>query len=127
MEQGSATLRRDQVLAFVIEQIARHGLPPTNSEIARALSISVTRAKHLVGQLVEGGVIERTPGSVRGLRVRDMDGSRRQLAEVLRRLGWAAADPAGELRTALGSPMLVAIIGHVPDGLHANARTLAER
>lgn len=107
------TLRRDQVLAFVIEQIARHGLSPTMGEIARELNISDSRAKQLMGQLVEKGVIDRVPGSIRGLRVRDMAESRRQLAEVLRRLGWAASDPVGELRGAPGHPMMVAILADI--------------
>ncbi|WP_394648900.1 LexA family protein [uncultured Sphingomonas sp.] len=106
-------LRRNQVLAFVIEQIARHGLSPTMGEIARELRVSNSRAKQLIVQLVESGVIDRVPGSVRGLRVRNVAESRLQLTEVLQRLGWPAADPAGELRSAPDYPRMIAIVAHV--------------
>lgn len=106
-------LKRDQALAFVIEQITMHGLAPTMGEIARELRISNSRAKQLIVQLVETGAIDRAPGSVRGLRVRNVAESRLQLTEVLRRLGWPAADPASELRSAPNYPPMVAIIAHV--------------
>ena len=107
------TFRRDQVLAFVIEQIVRYGVAPSMGEIAREFDLSKSRATQLVGQLVEAGVIDRVPGAVRGLRVRNVAESRLQLTEVLRRLGWPAADPAGELRSTPDYPPMIAIVSHV--------------
>ncbi|MBD8641120.1 LexA family protein [Sphingomonas sp. CFBP 13733] len=89
--------RRDQALAFIIERIARTGTSPTFEEIGIRLDVSSTRAKELVAQLIERGLVEKTPGAQRSLRVRDVSGSRALLDETMRRLGWAVAQPMGAL------------------------------
>lgn len=89
--------RRDQALAFIIERIARTGTSPTFDEIGIRLDVSSTRAKELVAQLIERGLVEKTPGAQRSLRVRDVSGSRALLDETMRRLGWAVAQPLGVL------------------------------
>ncbi len=109
--------RRDQVLAFIIEQIVRFGTAPTFVEISRELLISDSRAKELVGQLIKRGVVEKTPGAKRSLRVRDVTGSRIQLEDVMRRLGWTTAHPMGVLQHPLPNGQLPMIppFEHLPD------------
>lgn len=110
IEPSPAPRQRDHALAFVIEQVARFGVAPSMAEIARQLGVSSSRAKQLVAQLVTAGAIERTPGAVRGLRVRDVAECRMHLADVLRRMGWIAADPLGEIRSVVERYDLVAIL-----------------
>ncbi|WP_301075825.1 hypothetical protein [Sphingomonas sp.] len=55
--------RRDQVLAFIIEPIVRFGTAPTSVEISRELSISDSRAKELIAQLIKRGVVEKNARS----------------------------------------------------------------
>jgi SOS-response transcriptional repressor LexA len=90
--------RRDQVLAYVVEWIARWRTSPTFADIGRGLDMSESRAKQLVKQLVQRGVLEQTPGAARSLRVRDVAGARVALEHVLRNLGWTAAEPMGDLQ-----------------------------
>ena len=110
-------LRRDQALAYIVERIARTGTSPSFEEIGRALAVSATRANELVGQLIERGVIEKTPGAQRSLRVRDMAHSRGALDQALRRLGWAVAEPLGMLSGGLPNGQLPVLppFEHLPD------------
>ena len=109
--------RRDQVLAFIIEPIVRFGTAPTSVEISRELSIGDSRAKELIAQLIKRGVVEKTPGAKRSLRVRDVAGSRVQLEDVRRRLGWATAHPMGTLQQPFQNGQLPMIppFQHLPD------------
>lgn len=116
--EPSAPLRRDQVLAYIIECIVRYRAAPTYNEISRALDMSENRAKELVAQLISRGFLEKVPGATRGLRVRDVTGSRIVLDDVLRQLGWIASDPMGDLRHApLPDSRLTLIppFEHLPD------------
>lgn len=113
-----APLRRDQVLAYIIECIVRYRAAPTYGEIALALNMSENRAKELVDQLVERGRVEKVYGRTRGLRVRDVAGSRLVLDDVLRQLGWIAADPMGDLEQLPlpdGRLTLLPPFEHLPD------------
>lgn len=116
-ESAASPLRRDQALAFIMAEIARGRGSPSMVEIARHLGVSSTRAKQLVDDLRRVGAIERTPGTQRAIRVCDVAQSRQQLADVLRALGWVAADAGGELRGAIGGETMpiVAVLGHVSD------------
>jgi len=68
--QPASPLRRDQVLAYIIEHIARHGTSPTLAEIGQHLDgISQPRVRELVGQLIKTGGLTKTAGSQRNLRV----------------------------------------------------------
>lgn len=87
--------RRDQALAFIVARIAQTGTSPSFDEIGRELQVSSSRAKGLVAQLIERGVIEKTPGAQRNLRVVETIASRVSVEEMLRRLGWAVVTPAG--------------------------------
>lgn len=89
--------RRDEVLAFIIAQIARYGIAPTFDEIGHHIGTSKSRARQLVGQLVDRGVIEHTPGTQRSFRVVDVAASRDMLRLTLQRLGWIQAAPLGAL------------------------------
>ena len=115
--QTAAPLKRDQVLAFVIERIAKSGTSPSFDEIGRALRVSNTRAKELVAQLVQLGLIEKTPGAQRSLKVCDVSKSRSLLDQSLRRLGWAAAEPMGELQQPFPKGQLPRLpaFEHLPD------------
>lgn len=110
-------LRRDEVLAFIIERIARFGVGPTYDEISNELSVSPSRAKELVGQLIERGIVEKTPGGQRSLRVRDVAGARNALEAVMRRLGWITAEPMGGLQHPLPNGQLPVLppFEHLPD------------
>ena len=110
-------LRRDEALAFIIDRIVRTGICPTLDEIGVALAVSKPRVRELVDQLVDAGVVERTIGSQRNLRVKNVAHCRSMLEMSLRRLGWSTAEPSGELAPPLPNvqlPML-APFEHLPD------------
>lgn len=105
--------RQAEALAFIIGEIVEKRTSPTFGEIARHLSVSQTRAKTLVADLIERGLVSRTPGAQRALRVNNVADSRRQLAEILRDLGWIAADAEDELRAAAWPKLaLVGVVTH---------------
>lgn len=68
------TTKRDQVLAIVIDRIARTGVCPSYEEIGRAMvpQVGKSRAQQLVAQLIRRGDIMREPGARRGIQLRDM-------------------------------------------------------
>ena len=56
--------------AFIAERIEAEGVPPSQSEIARAFGFSGVRAaQYHLEALQAAGVLERTPGRARGLRL----------------------------------------------------------
>lgn len=114
---AATPLRRDQALAFIIERIVRTSICPTLDEIGQALEVSKPRVRELIDQLVDAGLIERTVGTQRNLRVRDVAQCRSMVEVSLRRLGWATASPEGTLeptRPKVQLPML-APFEHIPD------------
>lgn len=90
-----AVHRRDEVLAFVVEEIVRTGASPTIQEIADHLGVSKRRVLELVAQLEHEGAVHRVRGSQRAIRVRDLEQTRRSLVDACRRLGWAVPDADG--------------------------------
>lgn len=94
----NAPRRRDEALAYIINRLVRTGTAPSYEEIARALVVSKPRAQQLVDQLIGDGVIEKTPGAQRALRVRDVTRAHAIVDEYARSLGWAVAAPLGELQ-----------------------------
>jgi SOS-response transcriptional repressor LexA len=112
-----APARRDQVLAFIVDRIVRTGTSPTFDEIGLALQFSSSRAKQLVDQLVKRGVIEKTPGAQRNLRVRDVTQSRTIVAEALRGIGWIPSGPMAPLPGDLPNGQLPMLppFEHFPD------------
>jgi len=56
--------------AFIAERIEAEGVPPSQAEIARAFGFSGVRAaQYHLEALEAAGVVERTPGRARGLRL----------------------------------------------------------
>lgn len=101
VEPGRAAPRKKElVLAFIIDWLARWDRAPSYREIAVAQGISVQRVGQLVDQLARDGLIERTPGGQRALRVVDVAETRLVLTEVLRRLGFAAPAEPGHIAPA---------------------------
>lgn len=65
------TANQHAILALIAERIETEGLPPTQTEIARALGFKSVRAvQYHLEALEQAGAIERLPGRARGLRVR---------------------------------------------------------
>jgi SOS-response transcriptional repressor LexA len=113
----AAPLRRDEVLAFLVERIARTGICPTIADVAAGMELSNARVRELVGQLVERGIIEKTPGAQRNLRVRDVAHSRSIVMQTMLRLGWPIAEPMGALQQPCPKEQLPIMppFEHLPD------------
>lgn len=111
--------RRDEALAFIVDRIVRTGTAPSYEEIGRGLRprVSKARAQELVGQLIAEGVIEKTPGAQRALRVRDVSRARAIVDSFARALGWTVATPLGELEPPLPQVQLSVLkpFRHLPE------------
>lgn len=109
--------RRDEALAYIVQRISQSGVSPSSGEIARAMAISRQRAQQLTDELVRAGVLEKTPGSPRSLRVRDLVRCRHIITESLRSIGLTVAEPLGELLQPLSPDKLPILppFEHLPD------------
>ena len=69
------TARQAEILEVIRNHIAEHHRPPSRPELARMLGVSSTNGifKHLAA-LEKKGAIELTPGSARGIRVKEEGG-----------------------------------------------------
>jgi repressor LexA len=67
---ATLTSRQKQVYGFILDHLTRHGYPPTLQEIAAHLKVSGNLGvlRHLRA-LEQKGLIERTTGSSRGIRL----------------------------------------------------------
>ena len=66
----SLTDTQRAIHAFIAERIEAEGVPPSQTEIARAFGFSGVRAaQYHLEALEAAGVVERTPGRARGLRL----------------------------------------------------------
>jgi SOS-response transcriptional repressor LexA len=63
------TPRQGQYLTFIAAYTRRHGRPPSEAEIATHLMVSPPSAHQMVVTLEQRGLIQRTPGQPRSLRV----------------------------------------------------------
>jgi SOS-response transcriptional repressor LexA len=63
------TPRQGQYLAFIAAYTSRHGQPPSESEIATHFMVSPPSAHQMVVMLERRGLIQRTPGQPRSLRL----------------------------------------------------------
>ncbi len=63
------TPRQGQYLAFIAAYTRLHGRPPSESEIATHFMVSPPSAHQMVVTLEHRGLIQRTPGRARSLRV----------------------------------------------------------
>lgn len=113
--------RRVQVLAIIVENIARYGVCPCYDEIGRAMvpQISKTRVKQHVDALVRLKCIDHPLAAQRGIRIRDLNRCR-QLIEA--RIGqphwWPTTPPAAPDRAATCTTEqlpLVPPFEHLPD------------
>ena len=128
----SLTDTQRAIHAFIAERIEAEGVPPSQSEIARAFGFSGVRAaQYHLEALQAAGVLERTPGRARGLRLLQAPGMPQQLplpaddnALYLPVLGQVAAGlpiGAGFHQDGLGSEQVVlmdrALFSPAPDYL----------
>lgn len=109
--------RRDEALAYIIDRLVRTGTSPSYEELGRAIGVSKTRAGELVNQLIAYGFIEKVPGAIRALRVRDVVQSRGIVEQFVRSLGWAVAEPLGDLQQPLSNVQLPTLspFTHLPE------------
>jgi repressor LexA len=106
------TARQEQILNLIREAIENTGFPPTRAEIAAELGFrSANAAEEHLQALARKGAIEISPGTSRGIRLRDMSadtglsrGSARQMALPHPALMQLSLPLVG--RVAAGSPIL---------------------
>jgi len=128
----SLTDTQRAIHAFIAERIEVEGVPPSQAEIARAFGFSGVRAaQYHLEALEAAGVVERTPGRARGLRLLQVPDMPQQLplpaddnALHLPVLGQVAAGlpiGAGFFQDGLGSEQVVlmdrALFSPAPDYL----------
>ena len=93
--------RRVEALAYIVDRIARSGTSPSYDEIGQAMRpmVGKTRARELVDELIALRVLDRTVGSQRGIRIRDLDRCRSMIEGALGSRGWWHARPLGPLES----------------------------
>ncbi len=75
LEVPRLTARQQQILDWIRSHLEVHGMPPTRAEIAAGLGFSTaSSAEDHLQALAKKGAIEITPGTARGLRLRDIPG-----------------------------------------------------
>src|SRR5512137_922940 len=66
------TPRQRQVLRFIQDALAEHGMPPTRAEIAGALGFkSANAAEEHLRALQRKGVLDLRPGASRGIQLKE--------------------------------------------------------
>ncbi|MDB5990145.1 MAG: repressor LexA, partial [Herbaspirillum sp.] len=71
------TARQEQILKLIRDAIENTGFPPTRAEIATELGFrSANAAEEHLQALARKGAIEITPGTSRGIRIRDTGNER---------------------------------------------------
>ena len=69
------------ILALIAERIEAEGMPPSQTEIARAFGFKGVRAAQYHLEALEvAGILERSPGRARSLRLLQLPGGPKQLA-----------------------------------------------
>lgn len=102
------TARQEQILNLIREAIENTGFPPTRAEIAAELGFrSANAAEEHLQALARKGAIEISPGTSRGIRLRDIGSN-------------AGGSPLGTKQMALPHPALMQLslplIGRVAAG-----------
>lgn len=106
------TARQEQILNLIKEAIENTGFPPTRAEIAAELGFrSANAAEEHLQALARKGAIEISPGTSRGIRLRDMGGDATRSRPLARQM---ALPHPGLMqlslplvgRVAAGSPIL---------------------
>lgn len=105
------TATQHAVLALIAERIEAEGMPPSQTEIARALGFSSVRAaQYHLEALEAAGAIERIPGRARGIRLLVSPPTPRR----------DGLDPAGDIASqALRLPVLGQVAAGLPIGAGA--------
>jgi repressor LexA len=101
------TARQEQILKLIKEAIENTGFPPTRAEIANELGFkSANAAEEHLQALARKGAIEISPGTSRGIRLRDFQppGTSRQMSLPHPALMQLSLPLIG--RVAAGSPIL---------------------
>jgi hypothetical protein len=94
MTEARLTPRQHEVLAFIQDEIARKGYPPTTRELAAACGLGTPSAAHrMIGVLEGKGYLTRTPGTKRAITINpprvDNDRLPPELLEILATaVGW---------------------------------------
>lgn len=78
------TARQEQILNLIRDAIENTGFPPTRAEIANELGFrSANAAEEHLQALARKGAIDLTPGTSRGIRLRDMDAHRQGGSQLM--------------------------------------------
>lgn len=113
----TAPPRRYEALAYLLERLGRGEACPSSDDFARQLKCSETFAKRLVRQLIDEGVVGRTPGAQRALFIRDVTRARALVVAYLHAQGASAAQPVGTMLWGFPSGHLAVFppFEHLPD------------
>lgn len=97
------------MLALIAERIQAEGMPPSQTELARAMGFSSVRAaQYHLDALAQAGAIERVPGRARGLRLTETG---------LSELAADEAQPDAPSATAVdGDALHLPVLGQVAAG-----------
>lgn len=97
------------MLALIAERIQAEGMPPSQTELARAMGFSSVRAaQYHLDALAQAGAIERVPGRARGLRLTEAG---------LSELAADEAQPDAPSATAVdGDALHLPVLGQVAAG-----------
>jgi hypothetical protein len=70
MEPRKLTARQTETLRHIYEFVAKNGAPPTIDDLRRAMAVASDQGViEILQRLVDRGMIERTPGQARGLKL----------------------------------------------------------
>lgn len=106
-EMIKLTARQQQILGLIKNAIENTGFPPTRAEIATELGFrSINAAEEHLQALARKGVITITPGTSRGIRLRDMDRPPKERQMTLPHAGLQQLSLPLVGRVAAGSPLL---------------------
>ncbi|HEY5781315.1 MAG TPA: transcriptional repressor LexA [Lysobacter sp.] len=95
------------ILALIAERIDAEGVPPSQTEIARAMGFSSVRAaQYHLEALEQAGAIQRMPGRARGIRV----------CAAPNQVGSAPAAPAAAETAAPDDALRLPVLGQVAAG-----------
>lgn len=101
------TARQEQILNLIRQAIDNTGFPPTRAEIAAELGFrSANAAEEHLQALARKGAIEISPGTSRGIRLRDMTGESRSRQMALPHPTLMQLNLPLVGRVAAGSPIL---------------------
>jgi repressor LexA len=104
------------ILALIAERIEAEGMPPSQTEIARAFGFRGVRgAQYHLEALEAAGAIERIPGRARGIRVRQLPVAAN-----------ASPEPAGGDEDAVRLPVLGQVAAGMPIGAGIDEASLPD-